>query len=472
MLTLREAAALIDGAVILGGDDTIAFDQISIDSRKCSPTSLFVALKGRRFDGHDFLPELSQRRVAAVLVSHSSNSWRIPAICVDNTRAALGALAAGWRRRFTLPLIVVTGSNGKTTVKEMIASIFSAALDNTQWLSTQGNLNNDIGLPLTLLRLRAQHRLAVVELGMNHPGETQQLARISRPTIALVNNAQREHQEFMFTVEGVAMEHASVLHALTPDGTAVFPADDPFSRIWRVAATRNIIADFALCRPSSNSDAEVQGMITDTGALRIQTRTGVFEVSLRMPSVHNALAATAATLAAGVGLDAIQRGLEAFKPVNGRMQTKIAQAMPWAGAMVIDDTYNANPDSMRLAIDFLAMHPAPRVFIMGDMGEVGDNGPMFHREVGAYARDCGLNVMYALGEASRDACAAFGRNAYHFDSAEALISALLHKNAILSHRAANTTILVKGSRFMYMERVVQALSIPITTDAPVNTGAH
>ncbi|UDG82789.1 UDP-N-acetylmuramoyl-tripeptide--D-alanyl-D-alanine ligase [Candidatus Vallotia lariciata] len=472
MLTLREAAALIDGATVLGEDNTITFEKISTDSRNCGPTSLFVALKGSHFDAHDFLPELSRRGVAAVLVSRSPNNFHIPAICVNDTRDALGALAAGWRRRFALPLIVVTGSNGKTTVKEMIASIFSAALDHTQWLSTQGNLNNDIGLPLTLLRLRPQHRLAVVELGINHPYETLQLARIAGPTIALVNNAQREHQEFMTTVDNVAMEHASVFYTLPPGGTAIFPADDPYARIWRAAAAGHPIVDFTLRQTCTNSNAAVQGTITDTGVLKIQTRIGMFEVSLHMPSAHNALAATAATLAAGIGLDAIRRGLETFKPVDGRLQAKLAQVMPWVGAMVIDDTYNANPDSMRAAIDVLALRPAPRVFVMGDMGEVGKNGPAFHREVGTYARDRGLNVMYALGDASRSACMAFGQHAYHFNSVEALVSALLYGDAVPSHCAASATILVKGSRFMYMERVVQALSIPITTDMPFKTGVY
>jgi UDP-N-acetylmuramoyl-tripeptide--D-alanyl-D-alanine ligase len=474
MLTLREAAALIDGATVLG-DDTVAFDQVSTDSRSCGPASLFVALKGERFDAHDFLPDLAQRGVAAVLVSRSPGDWRVPAIRVADTRAALGALAAGWRRRFALPLVAVTGSNGKTTVKEMIASIFAAAVGHAQRLSTQGNLNNVIGMPLTLLQLAPQHRLAVVELGMNRPGETQQLARIAGPTIALVNNAQREHQEFMATVEAVALEHASVIHALPPDGTAVFPADDPYAGIWRVAATDNRIVDFALRRPGANSDAAVQGTTMDTGALRIETRAGALEVSLRAPGEHNArnaLAATAAALAAGVGLDAIRRGLETFEPVNGRLQAKLAQAMPWAGATVIDDTYNANPDSMRAAIDVLTMRQAPRVLVMGDMGEVGDNGPAFHREVGAYARERGLDALYALGDASRDACTAFGPHAHHFDSAEALVCALLRQDAVASERAAGATILVKGSRFMRMERVVQALTLPTATDAPARTGAH
>lgn len=474
MLTLREAAELIGGATVLG-DDTVGFEKVLTDSRATGPKSLFVALKGERFDAHDFLPQVARNGAAAVLVSRSPSDWRVPAIRVADTRAALGALAAGWRRRFSLPLVAVTGSNGKTTVKEMLASIFSAAVGHAQRLATQGNLNNDIGLPLTLLRLNAEHRFAVVELGMNHPGETQRLARIAAPTIALVNNAQREHQEFMATVEAVALEHASVIHALPPNGTAVFPADDPYAGIWRAAATGSSIMDFTLRKAGADIRAALQGTIAYSGALRIETPCGALDVSLRVLGEHNArnaLAATAAALAAGVSLDAVQRGLEAFEPVGGRLQVRIANAAPLAGATVIDDTYNANPDSMRAAIDVLAACGAPRVLVMGDMGEVGDDGPAFHREVGAYARERQLDALYAIGDATREVCAAFGSQARHFDSARQLISALLSQDVVAPGRAADATILVKGSRFMRMERVVQALTNPSTNDAPVNSGAH
>ena len=473
MLTLREAAALIPGATVLG-DEAVTFDSVSTDSRTARPGSLFVALKGERFDAHDFLPEVAQQGASAVLVSRSPGDWRLPALRVADTRVALGALARGWRRKFALPLVAVTGSNGKTTVKEMIASIFAAAVGDQARLATRGNLNNDIGLPLTLLRLSAQHKLAVVELGMNHPGETDLLARIAEPTVALVNNAQREHQEFMASVEAVALEHASVIHALPPDGVAVFPADDAYAGIWRVAATGNTIYDFVLKKESNvGATAAIEGTPLASGALRIVTPAGTADVSLRVLGEHNArnaLAATAAALAAGVTLDAIRRGLEAFEPVLGRLQMKTAVLGPLAGAAVIDDTYNANPDSMRAAIDVLACRRAPRILVMGDMGEVGDHGPAFHREVGAYARERQVDALYALGDASRDACTAFGAAAHHFDSAQELVSALL-KEFVAPASAADATILVKGSRFMRMERVVEALTVPHATDAPAN-GAH
>ncbi|POR46545.1 UDP-N-acetylmuramoyl-tripeptide--D-alanyl-D-alanine ligase [Paraburkholderia eburnea] len=468
MLSLREAAALIPGASVLG-DENATFERISTDSRTTGPGDLFVALKGERFDAHDFLPEVAGRNVSAALVSRSPGDWRVPALRVDDTRAALGALALGWRRRFTMPLVAVTGSNGKTTVKEMIASIFAAAVGEDARLATAGNLNNDIGVPLTLLRLSAAHRLAVVELGMNHPGETDLLAKFAEPTVAVVNNAQREHQEFMATVEAVALEHASVIHALKPEGTAVFPADDAYAGIWRVAATGSQVLDFALHTNERAVDAAVTGKL-DGSRLAVATPEGHLEVELKVlgaHNAHNALAATAAAIAAGVSLEAIRRGLEAFEPVKGRLQVKRAALAELAGAKVIDDTYNANPDSVRAAIDVLASHHAPRVLVLGDMGEVGDNGPAFHREVGAYAKERGIDALYTLGGAARDISTAFGAGALHAADVSELVRALAGAGY-----GASATILVKGSRFMQMERVVTALTNPQPTAPDAASGAH
>jgi UDP-N-acetylmuramoyl-tripeptide--D-alanyl-D-alanine ligase len=332
--------------------------------------------------------------------------------------------------------------------------------------------------------LSGAHRLAVVELGMNHPGETDLLAKIALPTVAVVNNAQREHQEFMATVEAVALEHASVIHALPADGVAVFPYDDAYAGIWRTAATGNRIVDFALedaSLASASAPAAVTGVL-EGSRLRVRTPVGSFEATLQALGDHNArnaLAATAAAVAANVPLEAIARGLEAFAPVKGRLQTKRAAVGPLAGAAVIDDTYNANPDSMRAAIDVLAARGSPRVLVMGDMGEVGDNGPAFHREVGAYARERGIDVLFALGDAARDSCAAFDQagsqgqassatppRACHFDDVSQLVEHLLQAGF-----GASATVLVKGSRFMRMERVVDALTAqhPASGGSP---GAH
>ncbi|AGK46055.1 UDP-N-acetylmuramoyl-tripeptide--D-alanyl-D-alanine ligase family protein [Burkholderia thailandensis MSMB121] len=466
MLTLREAAAMIPGATVLG-DERASFERVSTDSRSAGPGDLFVALKGERFDAHDFVGDVAERGASAAIVSRSPAEWNLPALKVADTRAALGALAHGWRMRFSMPMVAVTGSNGKTTVKEMIASIFAAAVGEPARLATAGNFNNDVGLPLTLLRLTAAHRLAVIELGMNHPGETDTLAKIAAPTVALVNNAQREHQEFMATVEAVALEHAAVIHALGPDGVAVFPADDAYAGIWRVAATGNRIVDFALHGAGSDAPAAVTGAL-DGSRLAIETPAGRIDVRLNALGEHNArnaLAATAAALAAGVPLAAVKAGLEAFAPVKGRLQVARAALGSLAGATMIDDTYNANPDSMRAAIDVLAAQSAPRVLVIGEMGEVGDEGPAFHREIGAYARERGIDALFALGAATLPACEAYGAAARHFVDAAALVAALVAANF-----GAHATLLVKGSRFMKMERVVDALANETASGAA--PGAH
>jgi UDP-N-acetylmuramoyl-tripeptide--D-alanyl-D-alanine ligase len=467
LFTLREAALLIPGAVV-SGDENIVFERVSTDSRTAGPGDLFVAIKGDRFDAHDFLPQVGQRGIAAVLVTRLPDGFAVPAIKVKDTRAALGALAHGWRTRFTMPLVAVTGSNGKTTVKEMIASIFAAAVGASAQLSTAGNFNNDIGLPLTLLRLNETHKLAVIEVGMNHPGETQTLGKIAAPTVAVVNNAQREHQEFMATVEAVALEHASIIHALGSTGTAVFPADDKYASIWRVAATGNPILDFALNTDASQVEAAVTGTLNGTTVF-ISTPQGSIEVALQVLGEHNArnaLAATAAALASHVSLGDIKRGLEAFVPVKGRLQVKRAVLKPFEGATVIDDTYNSNPDSMRAAIDVLASQPSPRVLIMGDMGEVGDQGPAFHREVGAYAAQRGIEALYALGDASIDSCTAFGAGQHFIDITQLLIT------LIGAGFGPDATFLVKGSRFMKMERVVDAVTSPQQPAAGMTPAAH
>ncbi|WP_175945192.1 UDP-N-acetylmuramoyl-tripeptide--D-alanyl-D-alanine ligase [Caballeronia sp. BCC1704] len=474
MFTLREAAALIPGAVFQG-DEAIAIERVVTDSRGVQPGDLFVAVKGDRFDAHDFLDQVAKSGAAAALVSRdvrNSDAWPLPVIKVKDTRAALGALAHGWRKRFSMPLVAVTGSNGKTTVKEIIASIFAAAVGEDARLATAGNFNNDMGLPLTLFRLSEAHRLAVVELGMNHPGETDALGKIAAPTVAVVNNAQREHQEFMATVEAVALEHASVIHALGDTGTAVFPADDHYASIWRVAATGNPIMDFALT--DDESKAAVTGTV-DGATVHVRTPQGRVDIALNVLGEHNArnaLAATAAALAAGVSLDVIKRGLEAFQPVKGRLQVKRAVTGALAGATIIDDTYNSNPDSMRAAIDVLAAQAAPRVLVMGDMGEVGEEGPAFHREVGAYAAERGIDALFALGEASRDSVNAFRaaaskQTAVHFDDVTTLIDALQQAGF-----GPGATYLAKGSRFMKMERVVDALTSPQQPAAGNAPAAH
>ena len=427
------------------------FDGVSTDSRKVIPGNLFVALRGERFDAHAFLPQVVEQGAAGVVVEQRPADLSIPALVVPDTRVALGEIARHWRRQFSLPVIGVTGSNGKTTVKEMIASILGAALDQSQFLATRGNLNNDIGVPLTLLRLDQKCRAAVIELGMNHPGEIAVLAAIAQPTLGLVNNAQREHQEFMASVEAVAKENGAVLSGLPANGIAVFPSDDPFTPLWRSFANevgRRTITTFGL---SADADVtcsyELQEFCID-----LMIKTSELQFPLRvaaagMHNVRNALAAIACTLAIGVAPEAVQRGLESFAPVSGRLQRKTAKI----GALVIDDTYNANPDSVRAAIEVLANAAAPRILVLGDMGEVGNEGKKFHEEIGAYARGRNIEHLLTLGELSRHCSSAFGARARHYDDIAQL------QQALQGMLTPASTVLVKGSRFMKMERVVQHL---------------
>ncbi len=461
-LTLGELAGWLAGARLIG-DAGVRCDRVHTDTRTLRPGDLFVALKGERFDAAAFLPDAAkQGAVAALCDASAEDSLRasgLPGVLVPDTRRALGELAHAWRRRFDGPLIAVTGSNGKTTVTQMIASILHAWQGDAA-LATQGNFNNDIGVPLTLLRLRPEHKVAVVELGMNHPGEIAQLAAIAQPTVALVNNAQREHQEFMASVQAVAEENGSVFTALGDGGTAVFPAGDLYKNTWkRLSGKRKQL----LFREQSDG-AEVSLINAAWRAEHWQAtaRTPAGDVAFELHAagrhnLRNALAAIACTTAAGAPLAAIAQGLSAFRPVKGRSRTLLLRHRGRAITLV-DDTYNANPDSVRAVIDVLAELPGPRLLVLGDMGEVGDQGPAFHAEVGAYARERGIERLLAHGPQAIHAAMAFG-GGRHFDDMAALT------DAVRTHLPQCTSIAVKGSRFMRMERVVDALSAPVGGEA-------
>jgi UDP-N-acetylmuramoyl-tripeptide--D-alanyl-D-alanine ligase len=471
MTTLAQVHAMLPGSILLNisvqDAQTVNISRIGTDSRQNDPKELFIALAGERFDAHDFLSDVAKAGVAGVLISNRDSCPKtLPAIFVEDTRIALGVLAKAWRAKHLIPLALVTGSNGKTTVKEMIASIFKVAAGETYTLVTKGNLNNDIGLPLTLLKLRSTDRLAVVELGMNHPGETAQLANIAQANIALINNAQREHQEFMATVAAVAQEHSDAIRALTNDGVAIFPADSEFAGVWLEAAAGRKVIDFILLSGQSTLRAAVMGRLLSNGHLQVQTDSSSIEVQLNTLGSHNArnaLAASAVAIAAGISLEKIKQGLESFAPVNGRMQAKKIDP----NHTLIDDSYNANPDSVRAAIDALKQSGNISWLVLGDMGEVGNQGPEFHREVGAYAAEQGVTKLFALGEQCQFAIQGFNDfkkngassvNAKHFSEMDGLILQLrdaLHAQSTGSNEHLN--ILVKGSRFMRMERVVQAL---------------
>jgi UDP-N-acetylmuramoyl-tripeptide--D-alanyl-D-alanine ligase len=466
MMTLSQAHAMLPGSVLVGDGATRVL-RVHSDTRSLQAGALFVALKGERFDAHEFLAQAKASGAVAAIAEQGLEAAGLAGLQVADTQAALTTLARHWRQGIHLPLIAVTGSNGKTTVTQMIASILRAWLGDAAF-STTGNLNNHIGVPLTLLRLRQDdevwHRAGVVELGMNHPGEIAELAAITAPTVALVNNAQREHQEFMASVEAVAHENGAVISALGPTGVAVYPADEVHAPIWhRLAGSRPSLT-FALNGPADvTCHAE---WAQDCWAVLLETPAGAVTLQLQVAGWHNvknALAATACALAAGCPLDAIRRGLEAFAPVRGRSQVK-RLARAGGDATLIDDTYNANPDSVRAAIEVLASLPGPRWLVLGDMGEVGDQGPAFHREVGAFAKARGIDALWTLGAASAHAAAAFD-GARHFDTMAALLETLRDPNG---GTPAFNAVVVKGSRFMKMEQVVAAMTDDSTNKGPAH----
>ena len=454
MMTLAQAAQWLPTSQLVG-DANIRPLRVHSDTRTIQPGDLFVALTGEKFDGNQFLKEAQAKgAVAAICNSREAlAALGLGGLVVADTRAALASLAAAWRAQFSLPLIAVTGSNGKTTVTQMIASVLRSHAPG-EMLATEGNFNNDIGVPLTLLRLRAHHRFAVVELGMNHPGEIAVLAQLAQPTIALVNNAQREHLEFMATVEAVARENGAVFAALPGNGVAVFPQTDEFSKVWQKLAAPRACLVFA--DGTHTNDADVQcdkgDWLGHAWQVEVKSLAGPLAFKLHIAGRHNvknALAAIACTLAAGVAPATIAQGLEQFEPVHGRSKS-VRGLVGEHRFTLIDDTYNANPDSVKAAVEVLAALPAPRLLVLGDMGEVGDRGPQFHAEAGAYAKASGIEALYTLGELSAQASAGFGVGR-HFSDVEHL------KQELLVVAKNYRSVLVKGSRFMRMERVVQAL---------------
>jgi UDP-N-acetylmuramoyl-tripeptide--D-alanyl-D-alanine ligase len=450
MMRMHEAAHAI-AARVQGAD--AAFSGVSTDSRSIAAGDLFVAIKGENFDGHAYVLDVLARGAAGAVVNQEFAAAHpdLPLIGVNDTRLALGALAAQWRGRFAIPLLGITGSNGKTTVKEMCATILRVQHGNAAdaVLATVGNLNNDIGLPLTLLRLRASHRAAVIEMGMNHAGEIDYLTRLAAPTVALVNNAQRAHLEGLGSVQDIALAKGEIFVGLASDGVAVFNADDAHANVWRELSRDRRQVSFGLDQP-----ADVHGRFTLHGLggdLCLETPWGAIDVTLAVPGFHNArnaCAAAAATLAAGASLDAVRQGLAGFAGVKGRLQRRAGRK----GSLVVDDSYNANPDSMRAAIDVLASVPGKSIFVMGDMGEAGSAAGQFHDEVGGYAKSHGIDRLLCVGEMSAAAARNFGEGGQHFERIEDLVKALL------AELDAQTTVLVKGSRFMRMERVADAIA--------------
>ncbi|HEX5485772.1 MAG TPA: UDP-N-acetylmuramoyl-tripeptide--D-alanyl-D-alanine ligase [Limnobacter sp.] len=419
---------------------------IQTDSRQVKAGDLFVCLRGERFDAHEFAPAVIEAGAAGLVVERPLDI-PVPQWIVMDTRLALGALAAEWRRGFDLPVLGVVGSNGKTTSKEMLAAICSAHCGADHVLVTQGNLNNEIGVPLTLFRLRANHQMAVVEMGMNHPGEIAYLASLVQPDVVLLTNAQREHQEFMKSVKAVAEENGQAFGALPEEGCAVFPAGTDFDSLWLGMSKGSRFYRFG-----RGGDCWFNAGQAPNGSLVLESPLGSVDIRPSFVGEHNrsnASGAAAAAIAAGCTIDDVRQGLEAFQPVWGRMQVVKNDGE----MLLINDAYNANPDSVNAAIQVLSTLPSPTLLVLGDMGEVGDQSVAFHQEVGENARNSGINKLFALGTATKASVKSFGADGRHFSELDELLTEIK-----LLTSQQRWSVLVKGSRFMKMERVVDAFA--------------
>ncbi|HEY9099756.1 MAG TPA: UDP-N-acetylmuramoyl-tripeptide--D-alanyl-D-alanine ligase [Thiobacillus sp.] len=445
MMRLSEAASMLD--VPFGGADAEVL-RVSTDSRSIQPGDLFIALRGDRYDGGAFAAQALQQGAVGVVLDHKQAPDMAHALRVDDTRLALGKLASAWRSRFKIPVVAVTGSNGKTTVKEMLAAILRVEAGSDEAvLHTEGNLNNDIGVPLMMLRLRETHQFAVFEMGMNHAGEIDYLTRLAHPDVAVVNNAMTAHIGFLGSIENIARAKGEIFNGLSSAGIAVFNADDPHAWLWREFNAQRSVTDFGLTQ-----QAAVRGRYEPTAfgsTLTLVLPNATLDIALQVPGEHNvmnALAAATAAFALDVSHRSIAQGLSEFAGVQGRLQKKPALH----GSTFIDDTYNANPDSVKAALTVLAQQVGKKVLVMGDMGELGDDAAALHAQIGLAARNAGVDRLLVLGELTKETAGAFGAGAMHFERIQELLAEL--ENVL----TADTTVLVKGSRFMQMERVVQS----------------
>jgi len=446
-LTLAQTAEILEANTPHAGAQE--FHGISIDTRSLQPGNLFVAIPGERVDGHDFIEAARQKGAAAALVTREVHS-SLPQILVENVVPALGKLGAFWRNQFNIPFVAVTGSNGKTTLKNMIAAIMIADCegDESEVLATIGTLNNHLGLPLTLTRLNEKHRYAVIEMGMNHFGEIDYLAHLTRPNVAVITNAASAHLEGLGDLAGVARAKAEIFHGLQTNGTAVLNRDDAFFNFWRGLVNQHPFLSFGF-----NKDADITATLHDADqSQRMTLRTPRGNIAVNLPllgqhNILNSLAATAAAIAIGIDLITIKKGLESVIPAPGRLQIHTLSN----GVNIIDDTYNANPVSLQAAVEALSSFVGKKILVLGDMKELGTDAKSLHHSAGEKIRLAGIDHLFTYGELSANTATAFGEGAYHFSEQEKLVEALkpfLHNT---------TTILVKGSRSMKMEKVVQRL---------------
>ena len=448
---IRDLAELarVTGGVLSGSN--AAFGAVISDSRALEPGALFVALRGERFDGHQFVPEAQQKGAAGALVERQVAA-ALPQVVVPDALAGLTAFAAAWRCAFDGKVVGITGSNGKTTVKEMTAAILGQL---GPCLATQGNLNNHIGVPLTLCRLEEAHRYAVIEMGANHVREIAHLAALAEPTVGLVINAGPAHLEGFGGLDGVARGKGEMFEALGPEGTAVINADDRFAAFWHGLARRaGRVITFGMREAADVSAQNIQGLLGEAGfttRFDLVAPAGQRRIELALAGDHNvmnALAAAAAAMAAGASLDAVQRGLASMRAVAGRLEVKPALH----GARLIDDAYNANPGSLRVGLRALSTVPGERWLVLGEMAELGAEGPQLHAEMGAFARECGVSRLLAVGDGSKPAVETFGPGATWYAGTDDLI------NDLRAQLRAGLTIYVKGSRVNRLERVTAALA--------------
>lgn len=453
MMHLKEVAAAVNGQA---PEANPLIQGVATDSRKVKPGDLFVALTGPRFDGNEFAAQAAQQGAVAMLAGRSVASSPIPVIVVADTRLSLGALARHWRGKLDVTVVAVTGSNGKTTVKEMLARILSQRGDV---LATEGNLNNDIGVPLTLLRLRKEHRFAVIEMGASRPGEIRYLSALAQPRAAIVTNAAPAHLAGFGSVADVVKAKSEIFTALGGDGLAVINHDDRHAAQFRQFAAPHRIVSFGL-KSGADVTADAEGIATKISQQGFVTefcvRSGDVQIDVRLPlagfhNVLNALAVVAVGLDFGLSAQEIAAGLNSMAPVPGRLVPRRGIG----GVRLIDDSYNANPASVKAAIDVLMTCDAPRVLALGDMLELGADAAALHADVGVYARERGVDALYATGVYSKETVESFGPGAWYFADSAALGEAM--RGDITSGRLTASTILIKGSRGIAMEKVAAAL---------------
>ncbi len=457
MMMSQVAQAL--GATLHGKD--VLMTGVSKDTRDIHAGDLYIALKGERFDGHQFVAEANSSGAVGALVSVSV-PLDVPQVQVEDTRIALGQLAAHWRQTWGLQqaagkLIGITGSNGKTSVKEMISKILIDHVGASAVLSTRGNLNNDIGMPMTLLELTEQHKFAVIEMGANHVGEIGYLTNIARPDVALVNNVGPAHLEGFGSLENIAKAKAEIYNGLSDDGVAVLNKDDVFSPFWEeYCADMNTIS-FSM----NDENADVYASLLEGDLYRVVIKSEQADLALKVPGKHNvmnALAAIAVTYSLGLSLQEITSSLSSFENIQGRLTIKKSDA----GYRVIDDTYNANPLSVSAAIEVLAGMQGDTFLVLGDMAELGSDAEKLHAEIGAKAKQAGITQLFATGKLSENTADAFGENGFYFKNKNELIKAL--KKAL----SGSETVLIKGSRSAAMEEVVERILTQQNNNKRVN----